>query len=60
MEGKSPGRYRVMAKSLCGAPYIVGSDDSTKNAIKIAEFYRLSSRFRARIFDAKEKKFLAY
>lgn len=49
-----------MAKSLCGAPYIVGSDDSTRNAIKIAELYRMSSRFRARIFDAKEKKFLAY
>lgn len=57
---KKIGRFKVMAKSLCGAPYTVGSDDTTKGAIKIAELYRLNTRFRARIFDRMEKKFLAY
>ena len=54
------GRYQVQAKSLCGAPYTVGCDDTTKGAIKIAELYRLNTRFRARIYDKQEKKYLAY
>ena len=57
---KKVGRYEVQAKSLCGAPYTVGSDDTPRGAIRIAELYRLNSRFRARIFDRVERKFLAY
>lgn len=57
---KKAGRFKVEGKSLCGAPYVVGSDDSPREAIKIAEKYRLTTRYRARIFDRQEKKLLAY
>lgn len=54
------GRYKVEAHSRSGVPFTVGRRDNTKDAIKIAELHRLTTNLRAKIFDTKEKKYLAY